>query len=151
MRAIALTLFIALSQQAALGAPGRFSLEKFSITRAQAERMAVRNSNLLKAYISDAEAATEQADAQFSALIPRLSLDGSYRYQTVIPNIPIPNLNIPLGSNSNYSVGPTLTYTLWDTFSARKSYHGFSRLADSREQSRKDAELQLLLQTRTAY
>jgi outer membrane protein TolC len=127
---------------------GRESME---LSRTEAERDAMRASNQLKAFVENTEAATEQADSQYATLFPRLTIDGSYQYQTNVPTVAFGPSSFPVGAHNNYNVGPTLSYTLWDTFAARDQYHGYERLAQSRDEDRRNAAMQLLLQTRTAY
>jgi outer membrane protein len=128
---------------------------RFELTLKDAENRALNTSNQLKALYSNKDAATEQADAQFSALLPSLTLDANYRYVTNVPSLvlPIPGNTeaFPFGSHNNYTVGPTLRYTLWDTGKAHDAYHGLDLLAQSREEDRKNGELQLLLNVRAAY
>jgi outer membrane protein len=146
----AFLLFIFICSQTSWASPARFEL-----TLKDAENRALNTSNQLKALYSDKDAATEQADAQYSALLPSLTLDAGYHYVTNVPNLtlPIPGVNesFPFGSHNNYTVGPTLRYTLWDTGQARDAYHGLDLLAQSREEDRKTGELQLVLNVRSAY
>lgn len=59
---------------------GRFAqAEFFELTLRDAEIEAIRSSNLLKSFTSDAEAAAEQANSQYTLLLPRLTLEGFYR------------------------------------------------------------------------
>jgi outer membrane protein len=148
MKIIILMIFI--FTQTGWAAPARFEL-----SLKDAENRALNTSNQLKALYSTKDEATEQADSQFAALLPSLTLDGNYHYISNIPNLtlPIPGVTeaFPFGFHNNYSVGPTLRYTLWDTGKARDAYHGLDLLAQSRDEDRKTGELQLLLNVRAAY
>ena len=119
----------------------------------EAEKQALASSNRLKAAISDANAVTEQADAQYAALFPRVSLDGNYRYISEVPRLAVSPAFPPIqfGAHSNYSIGPALNYTLWDTGTARKSYRGALKLAEARDEDRKNTQLQLLFSVRSSY
>lgn len=126
----------------------------FQMSQIDAEHKALENSNELKAYAATAAAAEQHADSQFASLYPRLTLDGSYQYNTHVPEVSLPFPGIPpiqFGAHDNYSVGPTLSYTLWDTGSVRDSYRGFDLTAQARMEDKRNAELQLLLSVRTAY
>lgn len=126
----------------------------FHLSLRQAENEAVRTSNQLKSYVSMSQSATEEADAQFSALLPRITLDGQYSYLTTVPSITLPfpgAAPLPFGSHNNYDIGPTLTYTLWDTGAAKDAYRSAKLMAEAREEDRKAGRLQLLLSLRTAY
>jgi outer membrane protein TolC len=131
---------------------GLAQTEVLELTLHESEDKALRTSRLLKSFISEEEAAIEQKQAQFSALLPQFSLEGNYRYLSDVPTVSIPDLGvIPFGAHSTYSIGPVLSYTLWDTGASRKAYHGFSRLAESRMEDRKNAEIQILRSVRSAY
>ncbi len=122
------------------------------LTLRQAEDRALQSSSLLKAYAADRQAAAEQSGAQFSALVPRISLQGNYTYIGTIPELAVgPGAPIKMGSNSNYSIGPVLNYVLWDGFSAINTYQATAKLAKSREAEEANARLQVLLAVRLAY
>ncbi len=125
----------------------------FGLGLHEAEKQALRASDQLKSFLSEAQAADEQADAQFTGLLPKLSLQGTYTYYGTIPSVAFgPNFPaINFGTNNTYMVGPVLSYTLWDTFSARKSYHAAESLAEARSEDHRNAELQLLYSLRSAY
>ena len=141
-----LFLFAALSLSAFAETP------VLKITLHDAEIEVIKGSNLLKSSISEEEASDFHRKSQFAALLPRLSVEGSYQYITTVPEMAIGNLPpIRLTTNSMYSVGPVLRYTLWDSFSAKKGYDSVSKLAEARVEDRKNTELQLLLSTRISY
>ena len=119
----------------------------------EAERQTLASSNLLKSYQAQEEAAGEDVDAQLQNLLPKLSFQGTYQYYAQIPQITFPGFRapIPFGTNSTYSVGPQLNYTLWDTFSQRDSYQASGLVKSSRVEDRKNTELQLLASARSAY
>jgi outer membrane protein len=127
----------------------------FRLSLQEAEQKALQTSNQLKSYESTTLMSVAAADSQFASLLPRLTANGAYGYTSNVPSIalPIPGFNatIPFGTNSSYSVGVTLGYTLWDTGAARRSYQGQSLLAQARDEDRKGARLQLLLSVRSAY
>lgn len=129
------------------GAP-RESLE---LTLEQAEKDSLKSSDRLKAFGKYAEAAQEQAGASYATLWPRLSFDAYYRRQSEVPTITVNGTELDFGSHDNYNYGPTLKYTLWDTFASRKTYSGNQRLAESRDDERKNAAVQELLATRGDY
>jgi outer membrane protein TolC len=131
------------------------SPSSFELSLKEAETRALDASNQLKALSSDRDAATERADAQYSALFPRLTLGGTFQYLTEVPtvNLPIPGFGggLTFGSHINYSVGPTLSYTLWDTGAARDAYRGYDLLSQAKEEDRKEGTIQLLYQVRASY
>lgn len=128
------------------------STNTLELTRAEAERDALRNSDLLKSFADLTDAATERMDAQYSLLFPRLAFNAYYAYLSHVPQQQITNGEyLNFGAHDNYMVGPFLSYTLWDTFSSRKSYYGSSKVRDSRDSTRRSEELQVLFDTQSNY
>jgi outer membrane protein TolC len=126
--------------------------ETFELKIHDAEIRALQYSNRLKSNAFDHEAAQEQANAQYTYLLPKLALQASYQYYANIPEISIfAGPTIGFGTNSTYFFGPTLSYTLWDTFSTRKTYQAASLLVQARAEDLKNAKLQLLLSVRSSY
>jgi len=126
----------------------------FSLTLKQAEEIALNSSDELKSIQSAAESTSENAEAQFSALYPKLSLDANYRYLTNVPkfSLPFPGATpIPFGTHDNYTVGPTLSYVLWDTGTSRNAYNSLDLLSRARREDKKNAENQILLGIRSTY
>jgi len=138
---------VATSTAAETGGP-RESLE---LTIEQAERDSLKSSDRLKAFGKFADSAKEQTSASYGALWPRLTFDAFYRRQSEVPETTVNGTELMFGSHDNYSYGPTLKYTLWDTFASRKTYRGNQRLAESRDDERKNAAVQELLETRGDY
>lgn len=132
--------------------PASARADEIALTFQEAESLAVQNSNTLKAVHSDWQAADYQTAAQFQSLLPRLSIVGNYQYANYIPQVSIgPGPAIPFGTNSTYSVGPAVSYTVWDGLSSRRLYHSASLLAEARDQDVKSAKRQVLLSVRSAY
>lgn len=130
--------------------------EVFELSLRDAEQTAIHASNLLKSYVSDQDAAKSQADAQFENLLPKLSFQAVYQYYGNVPTIslgasPLGNLEIPFGTNSTYSLGPSLSYTIWDTYSTKRSYQALSLVEQARHEDRANAELQVLASLRASY
>lgn len=124
----------------------------FALTLRSAEALALRTSNRLQSFIADTAAARAYETAQFTSLLPKLSFQGNYTYYGTIPLASfIPGQLFPFGNHNTYSIGPTLTYTLWDTFSARRAYDSANALRRAKELDRANAALQLLLSLRSAY
>ncbi len=131
----------------------------YELTLPEAESLALETSEQLKASVADKEAAEQQKGAAFVGQLPRLTLGGSITYNTTIPKFPISFLagpvtiseNVNFGNHWNYSVGPTLTYTLWDTLSSYKNYRSASLADQSRAEDLKNSRLQTLQAVRSAY
>jgi outer membrane protein TolC len=139
---------MALTQLAAAQEP-----PKLVLSLEEAERQAFEHSPILKGALSDLAAAQSQVEVQLSQLIPRVTVDGSYQYQTQVPNFsPAPGAPaVPFGDHNNYSVGPTLQYTLWDNGGLLKSWRSQKALASSEEAQRDLVRRQVRLITRLDY
>jgi outer membrane protein TolC len=134
------------------GTVARAALPVYSLRLHDAEIRALVVSHQVRAASSDKESADQQAQAQFTNLLPKLTLSGNYQYFGTLPLASLgPFPPIPFGVNSIYNVGPTLSYTLWDTFSNLKAYQGASRLEESKGEDLKTTELQILYSLRNAY
>lgn len=130
------------------GEPARLTLGL-----AEAEAAAKSHSLAARAASEDAAAAGERADAQFAPLLPRLTLDGSYRYQTEVPQFSVvpgaaPR---PFGDHRATSIGPTASWTLWDTGSLYQSWKAQKARARSAAALSELAERQAVLGARLAY
>ncbi|MGK5082958.1 TolC family protein [Bdellovibrionota bacterium FG-1] len=126
--------------------------ENFELSFRDAESEAIRFSSRLKAAATDEEAALEQAKAGFSTLLPRLTLQAGYQYLGTVPSLAIgAGPPIQLTSHSSYSIGPALSYTFWDNFSALDSYQSLNKLAEARGQDREAVQSQLLYLVRSTY
>jgi len=113
---------------------------------------ALEASSQIKSAESDVMSADHQAAAQMTYLLPRLTFDANYRYVTNVPSVTLGPLGtIQFGDYNNYSVGPTLSYTLWDTGLARDSWNSFKNLAEARKQDLENAKIQIQLSSRLAY
>ncbi len=132
-----------------------FAVENgLAMTLDQAEKMSLDTSYQLKATASAISAADEVASAQYTGLLPRLTLDGMFQYNTHVPTVQLPIPGVPaiqFGSNYIYSFGPTISYMLWDSGSARDSFKGYGLLAQSRREDQKSASLSTLLSLRISY
>ncbi len=108
----------------------------FTLSLAQAEEAARAHALDAKAAAADSAAARDGADAQFAALVPRLTLDGYDKYQTEVPRFSaapgVPPQ--PYGANRATSIGPTLTWTLWDEGALYRTWKSQKEGARSREE-----------------
>ena len=124
----------------------------FELSLKSAEERAVKTSHKLKSAGADHDAAVNQASSQFAFLLPKLTFQGNYQYYAQIPQVQFtPQMAVPFGLNNVFTVGPTLTYTLWDTGSSLNAYRGASKLTEARKEDLKSSHLQLLLSTRLSY
>ncbi|MDE2511692.1 MAG: TolC family protein [Elusimicrobia bacterium] len=125
----------------------------FTLSMADAEAAARAHSLEDKAAAEDSAAARSRADASFAPLLPRLTLDGYYRYQTEVPRFSVvpgqpPQ---PFGSNRATSIGPTLNWTLWDEGALRKTWRAQAAGARSQEEQERLTQTQVTQALRLSY
>ncbi len=125
----------------------------FSLTLEQAEIAARAHSQELKAAAEQGAAAKDGADAQFSSLFPRVSLNGSYQYQAVLPELAVIPGQTPFlfGAQHVRSIGPALSWTLWDEGALYKTWRSQQAAATSQDEKTRLTELQTTLSARLAY
>lgn len=127
---------------------------EFSVTLKAAEESAVAVSNQYRGAKFSAEAAAAAASAAGSLLNPRLGLEGSLRYNSVISEMKLPAAmggSRKFGDNWNYSLGPTASWTLFDGGAVRYGYKSAGRAAAARSAEAENARRQAVLKARTAY
>ncbi len=134
-------------------APAAKAAEVFTLGLDRAEAAAKEHSLRAKAAAAEAEAAGDHGDAQFASLLPRLTLDGSYRYQSVVPQFsPVPGQPArPFGDHRATSIGPTVSWTLWDQGSLYQTWRAQQARASSSAAQSRLAALQAVLGARLAY
>ena len=97
------------------------------------------------------EAIQDQADSQKQALLPKLTIEGIDYYQTTVTSFKVGLKTVTLGDHNNYSVGPVLTATLFDSSQLTKSLQSTLALANSKHEDLQFGTMQLLLNVRLAY
>ena len=144
-----LILWLSLLMSAALQA----QIPTLELNLIQAIARAKANSERLKSVNADWHAAKEREATGFTALLPRLTLDGNYHYVSVVPALQaFPNTPaIQLGAHSNYSIGPTLSYTLWDGGAAHKSYKSSVKASEASREDERVQTAQLVASVKLAY
>ena len=126
----------------------------FSVMLKDAEESALAVSNQYKSARFSAEAAAAAAAASGSPLNPRLSLEGSLRYNQVVPAIAMPAAlggGRPLGDNWNYSLGPSAAWTFFDGGVLRSGRDSAVRNAAARSAEAENVMRQVILKARTVY
>lgn len=115
--------------------------------------LALKSSHSLQAARLEAEAAQARVKAALGAALPRLSLDGQWRWVQEIPTVKLSPAAPPakFGDNNNYSLGVSVT---WDLFGALASWRSLQMAQAAAEAKAAEAALQeraLRLRTRLAY
>jgi len=134
----------------ALGRSGAASL---TLSLRDLTQSALQRSPRLQAARLDYESALGAASASGAAGLPRVSLDGNYRYVTEVPSFTLPprGPSLTFGDNNNYNVGVSLTWTLWDFMSQTNQTASLDAVAESKYEVYQAARRQLLLAVRLAY
>lgn len=112
---------------------------------------ALETSGRLESAGAETQAAESKAQSQESLLWPKLSFDATLRYVTEVPTLPIPGMQVPFGDNESYSIGPVLSWTLWDGGALRKGWRSQQSIASSRAEEKALAERQVTLAVRLTY
>ncbi|MBI3550420.1 MAG: TolC family protein [Elusimicrobia bacterium] len=128
----------------AVAAGSRYAI--FSLTLTQAEQRARAHSPEVKESAEQAYAAGAQAEAQFGALLPRVTLDGYYRYQSA-------PLALPTVFNSERAtaIGPSVSWTLWDQGALYRTWQAQKANAQSQDERKRLLQTQAVLGVRLAY
>ena len=136
-----------------LAGAARAETQTVTLTLPQAEQQALEFSYTLKAKHAELEAAQAKADAATSLLWPRLTLEGSWRYVTDVPELAlIPGRPaIKFGDNSNYSIGPMLSWNLLDSGGAYYARLMAKTAVFAKRDEVQGLERSLKLQVRTTY
>ncbi len=123
-----------------------------ALTLKNAEQQALETSARLRSMDRDVQAAIAQAQAQYTSLLPRLTLQGSYTYLSEVPSLTVGGgTSIKLGSNTNYSIGPALSYTLWDNDGVSNAYQASVLVSKSKTFDQENAHRQVIFSVRMAY
>lgn len=106
----------------------------------------------LKAKGFEIAGAREKREALPSNYIPRISLEANYKYLSEIPEINMaPGRTLKFGDNSNYSIGPTLSMTLFDFNTKSRQQAALDKNLSSKENEKKNLESSFLYKTRFHY
>lgn len=138
---------------ALLASPAAARPPVFALTLAQAEIAARAHSSEMKAAAEQSAAAKDGASAQLAALFPRVTLNGSYQYQAVLPELAIIPGQPPaaFGAQHERSIGPALSWTLWDEGALYKSWKSQQAAATSVDEQKRLTELLTTLAVRLGY
>ena len=131
-----------------------FCLAGTVLTLSEAENLALGYSPRLKSLAAEQKAYEQRSLAQKTQSYPKLTLDGSYRYITTVPEIELPARSmspVKMGDNTNYSVGPALNWTVWDSGGVKNTYRSAAAAWEAKKHEGEAARLQVLFASRAAY
>jgi len=139
-----------------ISAPALFAVQPplIELKLDETENYAQKNSHRLKSAEADYQASEKKAQSISSRLLPKLVLEGNYQYFTNVSEIKIPIQglgSIKLGDINNYSIGPSLYWTMWDNSGIRSSYESARELAASKKMEKDIIGRQVLLAARSGF
>jgi outer membrane protein TolC len=117
----------------------------------EAESKAIGASLTLEQLQAKIVAAQESFAGQQSAQRPKLSLEGSYRYQSEIPEVELGPTTLTLGQHNNYSIGPSLNYTLYDGGTDARMVQSLEHVLKARAYQKDEQIFQIKLAVRQLY
>lgn len=121
-----------------------FSLE-------EAQKLALKNSidvRLADAYI---EEISQKIKVVKSNQYPKLNLEAQHTNIGVVPEFSTPAGKVKLGDNRSYSIGPSLTYKLFDGGVIRNTIQSLQKLNNSQLAEKEYVEIMAILSVRLAY
>lgn len=125
--------------------------QTFRLSLADAERKAVETSLELHEVDARISMAAAGVRAQQSSAHPRLSLDGNYRYISEVPEVKLGPQAVQLGQHNNASIGPTLSYEIYDGGVDSKASASSESLLQAERREREGTRLKMILDLRLAY
>ena len=131
----------------------RATVPEFRMALDEGIRGAMDKSGRLKAVEREYDAARQKSAGAAGFLLPRLSIDASYRYVTEVPEMALVPGRPPVrfGDNANWSVGPGATWTVWDWGSAYMGWQSISALTGAKGEEAALTRRQIRLAASTAY
>jgi len=117
------------------------------------EKAALQHAPALAAASFDRLYAEKSAASQKSTLLPLLALDGTAKVVDELPRVSfVPGRPpVEMGDHQNWSVGASLTWTVWDWGALRSAWKSASAGAEARKESERLTRRQVLLAVRSAY
>lgn len=108
----------------------------------------------LKAVEAEYEAAVKKAAAARAQSVPRISIDGQYRWVAHVSELSLPSPlagSVRLGDDHAYSIGATASWLAWDRGGKRAAYRGAQAAASGLRAEADAVRRRVLLAGRSAY
>lgn len=122
------------------------------VTLDMVEKLALKNSDKLIASQNELESVKSKASSSESLLYPRLSMEGTYRHVSEVPDLTFPTgQKMAFGDNKNYSVGPMISWTLLDFGQSSNLVKSVKIMEESKVNERSWVKRQTLLLSRITY
>ncbi|MBI4676763.1 MAG: TolC family protein [Elusimicrobia bacterium] len=121
-------------------------------TLAEAVASAEADSPALRSAQAEWKAAVSRSESRWSGRWPELTAESSYKFAGEVPSLSvIPGRTQSLGDHHNYSLGPSLSWTLWDQGARRDAWLAAVSAARARAEDVDAQRRQARLKTRLAY
>lgn len=133
--------------------PAQAAPPRWSLSLEQVLQSSLETSDQWKSARLSAEGAEDQALAQRGPLMPRLGVDGSYRYITQIAAFQVTPQSpaIPFDTHNQYSIGPDLTWTAFDGGALFQAWRGAQASARAQGWQAEAIRRQIRLAARLTY
>ena len=114
---------------------------------------ALAASSALKAAGAEAEASRARAGGAAGGMLPTIVVDGTYRYLAEVPSLRVfpGKPPVDLGAHDNYSLGPTVNWTVWDWGTSYETWRGARDRADAEAAQRDLVRRQVALGAAMTY
>lgn len=124
---------------------------KIKISLDEAESLALANAIEFDLQSTKISAANDAIEANKARTMPQLSLEGNYRYQSEAASTDIGPMHLQFGQHNNFSVGPVVSYTVFNGGVDAKTEKSLEELARARVLEREGIKQKVLLDVRQAY
>jgi outer membrane protein TolC len=121
------------------------------ISFSDAEKLSIENSHTVAAQGHVVHSAKEIASSVRVRQLPMLDFDATSKFVDKIGRIQFPGVNREVGEHTNWSVGPTLSWMVWDTGSIEKKARGLKQVQYAEGEALENDRRTVLLNARTAY
>jgi len=121
------------------------------LSLAEAEERTLQYSSQIKVSELSLISAQEEVASINATRYPKLSLVANFQNIQEVPKIKVGLLEQPLSDHRQYSIGPTLSYSLWDGGLKKKLVESLRWKEDSLKIEKNLTEIELKLNLRTTY
>lgn len=125
--------------------------QELEIKLSQAEEKVIATSPDLKEANLVIESVIQSKNAVQKSRLPQILLEGSATYLETIAEVQAGPLNTRLGDNENYSIGPTLTWNLWDGGVKKDLQKSLELLSEAQKTQAEGLKENLILNLRLEY
>jgi len=116
-------------------------------------RAALASSDRIRSAEGEYQAARQRLWGAGGLLLPQVSLEGSWRHVTEVPELQVSPKAEPvkLGDNRNYSIGPTASWTAWDWGASYQAWRAANEAASAARDQLEATRRQVKLAVSVSY